>query len=196
VLKTKTEVKIGDVVKMQCHDRHLTDKINKITLIKQGKLYKQRYIVSILKVIEEIEKIDKSLEIVNIGETDCVVEIKPPKKNQFIVETFKVILVSLILFFGAGFSIMAFNNDVSIFKLFEDVVAYTADGSKKALAAINLGYSVGLAAGIIIFYNHFGPKKITNDPTPIEVQMRTYENDIYTTLVDGHNRNDGRIDVK
>ena len=57
-------------------------------------------------------------------------------------------------------------------------------------------YSIGLGVGIIIFYNHFGPKKLTKDPTPIEVEMRKYERDINQTLIDGHNRDDGKVDVK
>ena len=49
--------------------------------------------------------------------------------------------------------------------------------------------------GIIVFYNHFGGKRITKDPTPMEVQMRQYENDVNTTLVDGCNREETSIDV-
>lgn len=32
-------------------------------------------------------------------------------------------------------------------------------------------YAIGLALGIIIFYNHFGGKRLSSDPTPLEVQM-------------------------
>ena len=44
--------------------------------------------------------------------------------------------------------------------------------------------------------SYFGPKKLTKDPTPIEVEMRKYERDINQTLIDGHNRDDGKVDVK
>ena len=50
--------------------------------------------------------------------------------------------------------------------------------------------------GITVFYNHFGPKKITKDPTPIETEMRKYENEINDALVDGHNREDRKLDLK
>ena len=56
-------------------------------------------------------------------------------------------------------------------------------------------YSVGIAVGIIVFYNHFGGKRSTKDPTPIEVQMRLYEDDVNTTLVEGCNRKETSIDV-
>ena len=49
---------------------------------------------------------------------------------------------------------------------------------------IEFTYSIGLAVGIIIFYNHFGKAKITKDPTPTEVEMRTYEDEINSVLVE------------
>ena len=39
---------------------------------------------------------------------------------------------------------------------------------------IEICYAIGMPVGIIIFYNHIGKKKITQDPTPIEVEMRKY----------------------
>lgn len=36
---------------------------------------------------------------------------------------------------------------------------------------------------MIFFFNHFGKGKITQDPTPMEVQMRVYEDDVNKTLI-------------
>ena len=44
--------------------------------------------------------------------------------------------------------------------------------------------------------NHFGPKRLSKDPTPIEVEMRKYETDVNQALIEGHNRQDGKLDVK
>lgn len=57
-------------------------------------------------------------------------------------------------------------------------------------------YSVGLVVGILIFFNHFGKKRFTVDPTPMEVQMRLYENDIQTTLVEDAARRKNEIDLE
>ena len=51
-------------------------------------------------------------------------------------------------------------------------------------ALINIPYSIGLAVGIIVFYNHFMGKKLTDDPTPIEVEMELYDRDVTDTMVD------------
>ena len=61
---------------------------------------------------------------------------------------------------------------------------------------LEIMYSVGLVVGILIFFNHFGKKRFTVDPTPMEVQMRLYENDIQTTLVEDAARRKNEIDLE
>ena len=53
----------------------------------------------------------------------------------------------------------------------------------QGLNILEVSYSVGLAAGIIIFFNHVGGRRLTKDPTPIEVAMRNYEEDVDKTLI-------------
>ncbi|WP_455055389.1 hypothetical protein [Merdimonas faecis] len=43
----------------------------------------------------------------------------------------------------------------------------------------------------MVFFNHFGKSKVSVDPTPLEVEMRLYENDIQTTLIENYSRNSG-----
>ena len=56
-------------------------------------------------------------------------------------------------------------------------------------------YSVGLTVGIIVFFNHFGKKKFTVDPSPIEIEMQLYENDIQTTIIAERSRKGQELDV-
>ena len=42
---------------------------------------------------------------------------------------------------------------------------------------------------------YFGKKKISVDPTPIEVEMRLYENDIQTTVIAEYSRKGQELDV-
>ena len=56
-------------------------------------------------------------------------------------------------------------------------------------------YTVGLALGIIVFFNHFAKIKINTDPTPLEVEMRLYEDNISKTLIQNADRKESGIDV-
>ncbi len=100
----------------------------------------------------------------------------------------KIIFVSLSTFFGAAFSIMTFNNDVDVGKLFNQIYTQVTGQSSNGFTILEIAYSVGLGIGVLFFFNHFGRMKITSDPTPMQVQMRNYENDVNTTIIEDINR--------
>ena len=94
----------------------------------------------------------------------------------------------MILFFGAGFSIMSFNNDVDVEKLFTNISEHTVINTGFGKNILKTFYSIGIFIGITVFYNHFGSKKLSKDPTPIEVEMRDYEESINDTLIEDYSR--------
>ena len=63
------------------------------------------------------------------------------------------------------------------------------------IAVLEVCYSIGLFLGIMVFFNHVGRKKITHDPTPIQVEMRTYEKGVDTTFIENCGRKGSSNDV-
>lgn len=63
------------------------------------------------------------------------------------------------------------------------------------MTEIEICYAIGMPVGIIIFYNHIGKKKITQDPTPIEVEMRKYEQDVDTAFIENASREGSSVEV-
>lgn len=191
---TDTSVNIGKVAKIECTNQCVSNKVKSLNLIKiDNPKKKYRCIISIMKIIEEIGKEYPNARIFNVGETDCVLEYKEVKKDNTVFMTVKIIFIAVLLFFGASFAIMSFNNDISISEMFDKIFEQVMGYKKNSISILEFSYSLGLAIGIIVFYNHLGPKKLTIDPTPIEVEMRQYENQINQALIDGHNREEGKI---
>ena len=60
---------------------------------------------------------------------------------------------------------------------------------------LEVTYSVGLAVGVILFFNHFCKWKLNTDPTPLEVEMRLYEDNISKTLIQNDGRKESGVDV-
>ncbi|MCD8197565.1 MAG: stage V sporulation protein AA [Lachnospiraceae bacterium] len=189
------EVRLGDVVKLECTDSAVKDRLKALKLLKIQARKTERYIFSVMKVIELIHEIYPNLEIQNLGESDFIIEYESPDYARDRWAWLKVVLVCLLIFFGSAFSIMTFNNDVGVAEVFARTYELLTGQPSDGFTVLELTYSVGIAAGVLIFYNHFGGKRITKDPTPIEVQMRTYEDDVNTTLVEGCNRKETSIDV-
>jgi stage V sporulation protein AA len=155
-----------------------------------------RYIFSVLKVVELIHEIYPNLEIQNVGEPDFIIEYESPEYARDRWSIVKVVLLCILIFFGSAFSIMAFNNDVGIKQVFQQVYTLFMGREPDGFTILEVTYSIGISLGVIIFYNHLGGKRITKDPTPIEVQMRLYEDDVNTTLIEGCNRKETSIDVE
>ena len=193
------QVRLSDIADLECTDEAA------LRQLKQKKIYtfredtgsrkNQLVVVSVLKIMEEIHKDYPELEISNEGETDFIIEYVPsPEKREWVTIT-KTIVLCILIFCGAAFTIMAFNNDVGVgdvfAKFYHQVTGIESDG----VTELEICYSIGLSFGILIFFNHVGRKKITHDPTPIQIEMRKYESDLDTAFIENAGRKGHSIDV-
>lgn len=181
---TKPDVYLKDIVMMECPDKNMLPKLQTLKVLKiQGKK-EQRYVLSVLKIIACIHEKYPQVEVQNLGETDIIITYEKQQTPSYVWHICKVVVVAAIIFFGSAFSIMAFNNDVGGTELFGQIYELVMGRKSDGFTVLEITYSIGLTLGILIFFNHFGKKRFTVDPTPMEVQMRLYENDIQTTLVE------------
>lgn len=189
------DVTLGDIVSMECTNSHVVSKLKTLRLIKVSQEGKHRYVVSVLKIIEKIHEAYPTLEVQNIGAPDIIVTYEPMQKKNQLLYWLKIVSVLIITFIGSAFSIMAFNNDVDVSKLFSQVYEQIMGIPKTGFTILEATYSIGVVIGILVFFNHFGKKRFSVDPTPIEVEMRLYENDIQTTIIENYAREEQELDV-
>lgn len=189
------DVYVKDIAKLACSDEQILAKVKAIKLHHFKKGEPKRQVISLLRVIEEIDKVCPGADVQSIGEAAVMVELINVDKHKGPVQTAKLVFVALVSFFGTSFTIMAFHNDIGIndvfTKIYEMVMGRPGDG----YSILELAYSIGLAVGIIIFFNHIGGRRITKDPTPIEVEMRIYEEDVNKALIETADREGKTIDV-
>lgn len=189
------DVFVKDIASVYCSDSNVRTKIKeqKICQFREGD--KKRQVISVLKVIELIERECPDAVVLSMGENATLIELVDEDGPKGPGRTLKLIFVALIGFFGTGFTIMAFHNDININKLFarvyEMVMGYSPDG----YSILEISYSVGLALGITLFFNHIGGRRLTDDPTPIEVEMRVYEEDVNKSLLETADREGKTIDA-
>lgn len=192
---TKTDVTLGDIVSIECSNKEVIPKLKTLKILKIPDNGKQRFVISILKIIACIHEKYPNMDIQNLGETDIIITYENQKTKGMAAHIIKIGFVCALTFVGAAFSIMAFNNDISISKLFSHIYKFMTGGKRDGWLILEASYSLGITIGILLFFNHFGKKKFTVDPTPLEVQMRTYENEIQTTLVENASRRGEELDV-
>ena len=189
------DVRLGDVAKLECTDAAVRNRLKTLKILKIQADKSNRYVFSVLKVVELIHEIYPDLEIQNMGESDFIVDYESSEYARDRWSFLKVALVSVTVFIGSAFSIMTFNNDVGVTQVFSQVYQLVMGRASDGFTMLEAMYSVGIAVGILVFYNHVGGKRITKDPTPMEVEMRQYEDDVNMTLIEGCNRKETSIDV-
>lgn len=190
------DVYVKDIGKLTCSDAHILAKVKAIKLHCFKKSEPKRQVISLLKVIEEIDKVCPGVSVESIGESAVMVEYINVNKHKGPLQMIKLIFVAMISFFGTAFTIMAFHNDIGINDVFAKVYEMIMGQQGDGYGILELAYSLGLAIGIIVFFNHIGGRRITKDPTPIEVEMRVYETDVNTALIETADREGKTMDVQ
>ncbi len=192
---TNKKVFLEDVVTIYGSDKKLVKELSNEVLMVVTEEKKKKYIFSILKIIELLQKQHPNLTVTNLGETDIIVEYIPPSKKNMVLEWIKTIFVCLAVFFGGAFTIMTFNEDVSTTKVFDLFYELVMGNPATGGSILEISYSIGIPIGIIVFFNHFSKIKMNSDPTPLQVQLRLYEEDENTAIIKNASREKKTIDV-
>lgn len=189
------DVQLKDLGKLYCRDQNLLNRIKAAKVVKLRREDGGRKVICVMKLIEMLQQEYPNLEVENIGEAEVVLELVKTNKYKGPLQIAKICFVSCICFFGAAFTIMAFHNDVGIIKTFNRIYEMITGQASDGVTVLEISYSIGLALGIIVFFNHIGGRRITKDPTPIEVEMRIYEKEVNDALVETADREGKMLDL-
>lgn len=181
-------VYLQDVATLSCTDSRILNRIRVLPIANLTPDQPGRYVMSVSELIQMIQKKEPNLEVTALGEPDFILTYTGTTAKSQLFQTLKIIFVCLVSFFGAGFSIMTFNADADVGTLFRQIYRQVTGTASSGFTILEISYSVGLAAGVLFFFNHFSHMKFSADPTPMQVQMRKYEDDVNNTVLEDENR--------
>ena len=187
------KVYVSDVSEIVCRNNQKKEQISNIAIHSFG--IPDRDVVTALYIVNEIEKQVRDVVVVPLGTENIILERIKSKQPSRLFEIVKVVFVSMVCFFGTGFTIMAFHNDIGIRGVFEQISSLITGTEGLGVMILEISYAFGLTAGILLFFNHIGKRRITKDPTPIEVSMRNYEDDVNKTLSETWDREGKTIEA-
>ncbi|NBH16440.1 stage V sporulation protein AA [Clostridiaceae bacterium] len=190
------DVFVKDVAKVYCSDTKIQNKCECVKLKHISEEKCRRYVENALDVIEKLEEVDPSVSVTNVGKVEYIIDYQPPAPPRHLWQWTKTFFVCIICFCGAAFAIMTFNNDANVRDVFQELYYLVTGKEASGMTILELTYSIGLALGILVFFNHFAKWKLTTDPTPLEVEMRLYEDNISKTLIQNDGRKEQGIDVQ
>lgn len=177
-------VHLRDIAQLSCSDSKTLNRCGTLPVLSLQPDMPGRYVVSVTDIIDLLQRREENLDVTHIGEPTFIVTYELEKHAHSLFSWVKTVFVCLVTFFGTAFSIMTFNNDVDVSKLFGQLYTQFTGAAADGFTVLEFSYSLGIGLGVLFFFNHFGRRKLTQDPTPLQVQMRVYEDDVDTTVIE------------
>lgn len=146
-------------------------------------------IIDIMQVIQRLRSVYPDTELEIQGSPQIIVEVLNPRKKANPV---LVTLVWLLLFVGSGLAIMNFHTDVSMLQVHQRIY-YLITGKENAHPLwLQIPYSIGIGLGMVLFFNHIFQKKINEEPSPLEVELFMYQQNLDQYYIQHENKENQR----
>lgn len=129
-------------------------------------------VIDSTRIIKAIRSINQDLEIQIIGPAQTIIEVILKKKEASIP---LFLLVWLLLFIGSALTIMNFHEDVSMQAVHQKLYKIITGKEVEKPLIFQIPYSLGLGLGMIIFFNHVFKKRFNEEPSPLEVEVFSYQ---------------------
>lgn len=183
------EVRLGDIAQVIADDKKFAEQVKELLFFRFGS--EKMEIRDIVEIIDLLTKKFGEIQIVNLGETEFIIERKANKSPNKVFEMVKVVVVCGIVYLGSAFSVMTFNEDGCVRDLLDMLYLSVMGKPHETGSLLEISYSAGITLGILMFYNHVFRKKKATDPTPIQVEMRQFEMQMNETMIINKDREGG-----
>ncbi|HLS08580.1 stage V sporulation protein AA [Lentibacillus sp.] len=171
----------------------LKKELEKTPIYRMTKKDRNVVIVDSFLVIDHLNTHYHNLEFQLVGPTHTMIRIQKYKKSP---NVFMAAIVWLLLFIGAAMTIVNFHYDVSMQEV-QQKLHYLLTGEQNQYPLwIQIPYSFGLGIGMLLFFNHWFRKRINEEPSPLEVEIFNYQQDMdqYLTHYENPLDDDERFD--
>jgi stage V sporulation protein AA len=142
-------------------------------------------VIDVMHVISLVTTIVKDSDVQTIGPAQTIIEVIIKEKG---VSFPFFILIWFLLFFGSAMGIMNFHDDVSMQSVQEKIYTIITGEHVVKPLLFQIPYSIGLGLGMILFFNHVFRKRINEEPSPLEVEMFNYQQDVDNYVVIHENK--------
>jgi Stage V sporulation protein AA. len=135
----------------------------------------QLVVIDLMHVIDAIQRRLPNVDVVPVGPTETIIEVLYDRRKPHLVF---VALTWILLFVGSGLAIMNFHADVSMEEVHRRLYFLITGEYKSDPLVLQIPYSIGIGVGMVLFFNHLFRKKLNEEPSPLEVEMFLYQQNL------------------
>ncbi|WP_112181228.1 MULTISPECIES: stage V sporulation protein AA [Paraliobacillus] len=170
----KKKVRLKDIAFISGNEA-MVAKLNQIVLREIVKEDLEVCVIEGFTVIKKLQAYFPEIDLQLLGPNQTIIHIT--KKRRVPRVTF-ILFVWSLLFVGSAMTIMNFHYDVSMQSV-QQRLHYLFTGEKEKYPLwMQVPYSLGLGLGMILFFNHIFKKRINEEPSPLEIEIYKYQQDI------------------
>ncbi|WLD91894.1 stage V sporulation protein AA [Alkalihalobacillus sp. AL-G] len=178
------KVRIKDVAQLVGPD-DITSTIGQLVIHKITVHDKTIVIIDLMKVLRRLREFKPDLEVQTVGPPQTIIEVQYPKSK---ITGIYFVIVWVLLFIGSGLAIMNFHEDVSM-QMVHQKIYYIITGKQNDYPLLlQIPYSLGLGLGMVLFFNHIFKKRFNEEPSPLEVEMFNYQQDLDQYVIMNENK--------
>jgi len=141
----------------------------------------QFVLVDMLAIVNAVRQRYPDMEIECYGEPHALIELAGTARVRQRRALLPIVLI--LLFIGSGLTIMNFHADVSMLEVHRKLYKLITGVDNPHPLILQVPYSLGLGAGMMIFFNRVFKKKLNEEPDPLEVEMYLYQENVRHYLV-------------
>lgn len=162
---TSPVVTLGDVAQLSCSDGAVLarNQVRRVAHLPDDGY--GRYVCSASTLVRLVTEAEEHVDVTHIGEPNFILTYEDPRQKNTWISWCKTILVGILTFIGTAFSIMTFHTDIGVRELFLDVYTRFLPQMTPGFSVLEISYSIGIGLGVVLYFNHFGRRKFTQDPT-------------------------------
>lgn len=167
-------VRLGDVAQLLT-EPELEPDISGLILFRPETEDGNLLLVDMMQVVRIVKNHHPAVRIEHFGEPHTIVEVSDGerKRNPLIIAA-----VWLLLFVGSGLAIMNFHEDVSMPEVHVRIYELLTGERPEHPYWLQIPYSIGIGIGMVLFFNHWFKKKFNEEPSPLEVEMFLYQQNL------------------
>ena len=179
-----SRILLKDIAQIIAPDNYLP-KLHELLIYQVTDADKNTVVIDAMKTVQVITKEWRELDIQLIGPSQTIVEVIYKKR---IVSTPFFILIWILLFIGSALAIMNFHEDVSMQAVHQKIYKMVTGKTINKPLILQIPYSIGLGIGMIIFFNHIFKKRFNEEPSPLEVEIFNYQQDLDQYVIMNENK--------
>lgn len=147
-------------------------------------------IIDIMQVIRLLRSRFPEVPVEVQGPPQIIVEVRSARQKPRPV---LVAFVWVLLFIGSGLAIMNFHTDVSMVEVHKKLHVLVTGQKTEHPLWLQIPYSIGIGLGMILFFNHLFKKRINEEPSPLEVELFLYQQNLDQYYIHHENKENEKV---